>query len=105
MDKEREQHWLSILQMSTNMRELAKKLEWEDLAKLEAQRQNRIKSFFSQPVSIEDADTVRQGIHTILNIDQQIICMGKKHKGEIGGKLVDFHVNKKAVNAYKVNSR
>ena len=105
MNMEREQHWLTILNISGKMRELAQELLWEDLALLESNRHQLINTFFAQPVAIEDADLVREGIHRILAIDQQIISLGKKHRGEIGGKLVDFHTHKKAVSAYKTHSR
>lgn len=39
---------------------------------------------------MEDADAIRRGIHEILETDQQIITLGKKHRSEIGGKLVEF---------------
>lgn len=105
MNTERQQHWMSILNISVKMRELARKLHWEDLARLENKRQHLIKSFFSQPVEVEDADAIRAGIHKIIDIDQQIISMGKKHRGEISDKLVDFQTHKKAVAAYKTHSR
>jgi hypothetical protein len=102
---EREQHWKSILRVSGKMRELAYALRWEELAKLECNRQQLIKSFFAQPVALEDAEFIREGIHRILDIDQQIIFLGKKQRGEIGGKLVDFQTHKKAATAYKTHSR
>lgn len=105
MNKEREQHWLTIMRISGKMRDLACALQWEDLALLETNRHQLIKSFFAQPVAAEDADTIREGIHRILDIDQQIISLGKKHRGEIGGKLVDFQTHKKAASAYKTHSR
>ena len=105
MNKEREKHWLSILNISAKMRQLAQQLEWENLAQLENKRHGLIKSFFSSPVAVEDSEVIRNGIHRILDIDQQIITMGKKHRGELGGKLVDFQTHKKAVSAYKTHSR
>ena len=105
MNKEREQHWLSILKISVKMRQLAQELQWESLAQMENKRQNLIKSFFSHPVAVEDAEVIREGIHSILDMDQQIISMGKRHRSEISGKLVDLQTHKKAVNAYKTHSR
>lgn len=105
MNKEREQHWLSILNISAKMRQLAQELQWENLARLENRRQGLIKSFFSSPVAIEDTEVIHEGIHRILDIDQQIISMGKKHREEIGGKLVDLRTHRKAVSAYKTHSR
>jgi hypothetical protein len=104
VNKEREQHWVSILKISAKMRQLAQELQWENLAILENKRQNLIKTFFSSPVAVEDAEVIREGIHRILDMDQQIIFMGKRHRGEIGGKLVDFQNHKKAVSAYKTHS-
>jgi hypothetical protein len=104
VNKEREQHWLSILKLSAKMRQLAQELQWENLARLENHRQNLIKSFFSCPVAVEDAEVIREGIHRILDMDQQIISMSKRLRGEIGGKLVDFQTHKKAVSAYKTHS-
>ncbi|MCG6969893.1 MAG: flagellar protein FliT [Gammaproteobacteria bacterium] len=95
MNKEREQHWLTILRISGNMRQLAQTLQWADLAHLEHKRQNLIKSFFSSPVAPEDAELVREGIYRILDMDQQIIFMGKRHRGEISNKLADFNTPKK----------
>jgi len=105
VNKEREDHWLSILKISAKMRQLAQELEWENLAQLENKRHNLIKSFFSSPVEVEDAEVIREGIHRILDMDQQIISMGKRHRGEISGKLVDFTKHKRAVSAYKTHSR
>ena len=105
MNKEREQHWLSILKISVKMRQLAQELQWENLAQLENQRQGLIKTFFSRPVAVEDAEVIREGIHRILDMDQQIISMGKRHRGAIGGKLVDFQTHRKAVSAYKTHSQ
>jgi hypothetical protein len=105
VNKEREQHWLSILRISGKMSQLAQQLQWADLAQLEHKRQNLIKSFFSSPVAPEDAELVREGIHRILDMDQQIISMGKRHRGELSDKLVDFNTHKRAVSAYKTYSR
>jgi hypothetical protein len=105
LNTERKQHWHTILKISGEMHELAQDMQWENLARLESKRHQLIKSFFSQPVAIEDADLIRAGIHNILDLDQQIISLGKKHRGEIGGKLVDFQAHKRAAYAYKNHSR
>ena len=105
MNKEREQDWLSIIAMSKKMRELANQLQWEDLASLGNKRQQLIKIFFTDSVEMEDADTIREGIHQILDMDKQIISLSKKHRETLGNELINFKTNKKAVSAYKVNSR
>lgn len=105
MNKEREHHWLTILRISGKMRELAHKLQWADLAQLEHKRQHLITSFFSSPVAPEEAELVHEGIYRILDMDQQIISMGKRHRAEISNKLVDFNTHKKAVSEYKTYSR
>jgi hypothetical protein len=105
MNKEREQHWLTILRISGKMRQLAQELQWMDLAQLEHTRQNLIKSFFSSPVAPEDAELVSEGIYRIVDMDQQIISLSKRHREEISNKLVDFNAHKKAVSAYKTYSR
>ena len=105
MNMEREQNWLSIITMSEKMHELAQQLQWEDLASLENKRQELIRTFFTDPVLVEDADTIRAGIHQILSMDKQIISLSKKHRESLGKELINFRTNKKAVSAYKVNSR
>jgi hypothetical protein len=105
MNKERELHWMTILRISGKMRQLAQQLQWADLAQLEHKRQNLIKSFFSSPVAPEDVGLVHEGIYRILDMDQQIISMGKRHRGEINNKLVDFNTYRTAVSAYKTHFR
>lgn len=101
---DREHQWTSIIDISNRMWILAQDDEWEQIAKLESQRQNLIKNFFAIPVSLEESNTVRDGIHKIVRIDKQIITKGKEHKEKIGYKLKDFRTGKKALNAYKVHS-
>lgn len=102
MNTEREQHWQSILKISYKMLEMAHSRQWKDLVQLESTRRQLITAFFTQPVAAEDANAIHDGIHRILDIDQQIISLGKR-RCEARGKLLHFRKHKRAV--YKFRSR
>jgi Flagellar protein FliT len=86
-----------LIALSRTMLEKAREESWDDVFVLETERSELIRLFFSEPVRQEYADTVADGIQTIMAMDRDIMALGALKKLDLAQALDQ---GKKAVKAY-----
>ena len=98
------QHWQPIEALTEKMRALAEASEWEEIPSMELERRALLETFFSTPVSPEDAAEVAARIHALLEQDKLMMGMGGAASAGLVGKLNTFATGRKAQQAYAKHS-
>lgn len=93
-----------ILRLTTAMRQLAQEQNWQEFARLEAERQRSLEYLFKHPdisTALQDvADTLQQ----VIVLDQQSIELGEAAKRLLAEKLNLPSPAHGAISAYKNTS-
>jgi hypothetical protein len=83
------------------MQSLAHESEWDNVKELETGRQAMIKNFFATTPSTEEAEMVANGIHKIMEIDKEIMDLGKKRLGVLSDQIHDLKAGQNAQDQYR----
>jgi hypothetical protein len=105
MDMQRRQQLRRITELSINMLELARKLEWQNVAELEVERRDLVMQCFAQPTSEQDAPEVAASIKQILKLNQEIEALGQECRERLGGEIRMHNVGRAATAAYRSAAR
>jgi hypothetical protein len=92
-----------ILALSEEMYELAQKGDWDQITEKQNIRQSLMNSFFANPLDVEQAAKIEDGIQRLLDLDQKILSKGKEDLKNMSDGLNTLNHRKKAVNAYLSN--
>ncbi|MCK4709672.1 MAG: flagellar protein FliT [Gammaproteobacteria bacterium] len=119
MDKQRQDTWQQILQMTQQMRELAvpnksladlsideeyAKQPWLAITELESTRSGLLNEFFSIEASAEDAVKIAEGISQIQALDKELFIISQNIQKEIGATFSKLGHAQRAVSAYSSNA-
>jgi hypothetical protein len=89
-----------ILALTKEMLGFASSNGWERVAELEEQRRELVGVCFSRPTNQQDSTKVAVLIKEILQINNQIAELGRKHLGSLGSEIHIGAVGKAARTAY-----
>ena len=89
-----------LVALSRAMLEKAREKSWDDVFELEQRRRELMQLFFSEPVAVEDAQSVSTGIQEVMAIDRELMVLASQAKAELGDALHKLGQGKKAVKAY-----
>lgn len=92
-----------IVALTREMLARAQSGDWETTLGLEQQRQRMLTLFFAAPVPPGDAPGVAAGIREILDIDRELMELGKQGMDELAAKLEELSSGRRAVKAYGTN--
>ena len=98
------QRWQPIEALTAKMQSLANEGEWEEVPAIELERRALLETFFSVPVSAEDAADVAERIKSLLRQDKLMMGMGTEASANLLGKLNTFATGRKATQAYADHS-
>jgi hypothetical protein len=87
--------------MSDNMLSSAKAGEWDNVIAQESARRDLIQDFFATKATVEEAQWVASGVRRIMDVDKEIMCMGKNDMRLIAAELDSLHRGKQVSNAYQ----
>ena len=87
------------------MLELARQLEWRQVAELETQRKSLVMACFASPTSEQDAPEVAVAIREILKLNQDIETLGRQCRDQLGGEIRLQNTGRTATAAYLSASR
>lgn len=93
--------WQKVLSMSDSMLTSAKAGEWDSVISLETARRNLIQDFFAIKATFEEAQWVASGVRKIMDVDKEIMCLGKNDMRLIASELDSLQRGKQASNAYQ----
>jgi hypothetical protein len=100
MTTSRRQQLVEITQLSKEMLETARRMEWGKVAELEARRKPLIMKYFREPVPEQDAEEVAAVIKEILNFDQQLAELGRQCQTALGSEIRTHNRGNAATSAY-----
>ena len=95
----------SILKLSNQMMDAARARNWEALEHMESERQELLADIFSMPIADNEIQDVSQGIQQVLELNQQIMAMGRGGRQEIAAEINRFNLGRRAKQAYGKNTR
>lgn len=94
-----------IIALTRSMLEKAQTGEWTEVQKMESERRQRIRVFFSAGVPEKDSGWVAQAIQEVLEIDGRITTLGQQGLEHISTKITDLQTGRQAQRAYSDCSR
>ena len=90
----------AFVAMSGEMLAAAQGGHWETVMGLQGERQRRLEAYFASPVPPELADQVAAGIREMLELDRQIVDLGRKGMEELAGAMNGLRTGRRAQQAY-----
>ena len=90
-----------IISMTERMLGYAQSAEWNKVISIEATRQNKLQEYFSIKPSLDDAEWIKEGITSIVNMDKKIMELGSSDLDKLGNTLSHVNRGKKAQFAYQ----
>lgn len=105
VESKRTKQLKEILDITHEMLGSAREGEWTTVIEQEAQRQKVMHEFFSKKVSVREAEIVAAGIRQILDIDKQVMELGKNRMLHLSGQVTGVRKGQKAQKAYAACAR
>jgi len=94
-----EHKFQNLLDLSRNMLVSAQQDEWNEVTKLDRERQNLIDDFFGSPINIGSHD-LEEGIQIILDINRSLVEMSLKYQATLQKDMAQAGHAHKATTAY-----
>jgi hypothetical protein len=89
-----------IVELSRQMLEKARALEWESVAELECTRRDLVMQCFRQPVGNQDAPAVAEGIRQVLAINDELARLARAGRDQLGVEIQTHNTGRTASAAY-----
>ena len=86
--------------VSREMLAAAQRGHWETVMGLQGERQRRLEAYFATPVPPDLADQVAAGIREMLELDRQVVDLGRKGMEELAGAMNGLRTGRRAQQAY-----
>lgn len=96
--------WEHILGLSREMTQLAQGGEWELLLDKEGERRIAIESFFTQPVSVENASAMAVAIKELMEMDRAMMELFGEAREDVAQKMGSIKAGKRMDAAYSGHS-
>ncbi len=97
----RQQQWQSILQLSEQLKSEFDQQNWQQMDELNAERQQKLETFFAAPVSTEEAEAIAGQIQQIIHDDKQLMQQARQQQLQLVDEAKTMSSNRQAINAYK----
>lgn len=78
----------------------AERGEWEDVMRMQAERQQRLEAYFAAVVPAELAEQVAAGIREILDLDRRVVALGRQGMDQLSGAMNGLRAGRRAQKAY-----
>lgn len=90
-----------IIDMTELMLTHAQAGDWNTVISMEAARQFKMDDYFAMAPSAENAKKITEGILTIINMDKEIMDLGRSDLDKLSNTLSQIQRGKKAQFAYQ----
>lgn len=94
-----------LVDLTRQMLESARAMDWDGVARLEDRRRRRVRQCFSYPTSSQDAPEVAESIREILRLNEAITKLGRDFRDQLGGEIRIHKTGRLASAAYLGCSR
>jgi|GEM_PF-6609205 len=88
------------VRLSEEMLEAGRQREWEQFAKLEAQRARVLEALFSAATEMQLSTSLSPGIRRILSIDEETIAICESVKKDCADELASISKSRQAHDSY-----
>ena len=92
--------WVRLQDMVGHMLDAAKESDWETLTELNEKRQPILENYFTHIAPTLDTELLRDRIHVLQAMEQQILQYSQSMRDEVAGKLKGLHRGKRVEQAY-----
>jgi Flagellar protein FliT len=99
--QQRDDAWHAILHASETLLNAAQEANWDELTALANERDILIRTYFSKPVTVDNALQIRDKITQLLSMDDQVLGLARKEHENLLPALRAFSKSKKAIGAYQ----
>lgn len=89
-----------LVAMSHRMLAEAEAGHWDEVMRLQVERQGRLEAFFATPVPQALAEQVAVGIRQMLDSDRRLMELGRKGMDTLAGAMDDLRAGRRAQRAY-----
>ena len=93
--------WNRIIEISHSMQSCARQGKWEEVQDMEVSRREIMLNFFSTTASVDEAEWISRGIREVLEIDREIMDLGKKNLHKLSQQIQNLKVGEKVEKAYR----
>jgi len=90
-----------IIDMTKLMLAHAQSGDWNTVISMEADRQLKMDEYFTMSPSAEDAEWITDGILSVINMDKEIMDLGRSDLDKLGDTLSQIQRGKRAQFAYQ----
>jgi len=120
MNAQQQEQWRTILKLTQQMRELAvpnekladlsvdkeyAKQPWQAISKLELERLQLLKDFFSVQPDANDSQMIAEGIQKIQTVDQDLVSISQRLQKDLGKSFSRIGNSQRAASAYASNAK
>ena len=96
--------WVRLQDMAGHMLDAAKESDWQRLIELNESRQPILENYFKNVAPKLDTELVRDRIHVLQAIEQQILQYSQAMRNDVATELKGLHRGKRVEQAYFANS-
>lgn len=100
---ERKARWGDIAAITQKMLGEAKAERWVEVAELDKQRRRLLEAFFTPAVMPDEAAAVAERIKWVLDVDKEILAIGKSARTELRQKMGGMAQRRRVNTAYTDN--
>ena len=93
--------WNEITTMTHRMLVHARSGEWDTVIEMESKRQDKMQSYFATRSSLNEVQGIVEGISAVMELDKEIMSLGKSDISRLGDDLEQINRGKKAQFAYQ----
>ena len=92
-----------LLEQSKQIYDLAVAGEWEQAEELDVERKKLIKACFTPQANFHDPEKAASKVREIIELDNKVVELSEKARGELRGALNAFRRGRQATEAYQQN--
>lgn len=92
--------WISIVECSDRLLQLAYQKNWQALLDLHAHRDVLLETFFNQEITEDIVEKIRTDIIAIQKNDEEIVQLVKNNQQQLGDESQQLHAMKKRISSY-----
>lgn len=96
----RDAEFAEALAMSRRMLSEAQAGRWVEVIGLQVERQQQLENFFAAPVPRESAERIATGIREMLELDREVMALGRKGMDALSGAMNGLRAGRRAQQAY-----
>jgi len=98
----RQQQWNKVLEITEQLKEMLDLdgEDWELMSSLVTQRQQLLNTYFENPLSAEEAESIATEMQEIIHSTEEMLQDGRNKQISLIGAVQQISTNRQAIHAY-----